>query len=210
LHPQLQQIENDMALTYALYPLSSLGKRRIKRCFDIVVSLLFACTLFPILFVVIGIIIKLNSKGPIIFKQERNGKNGKVFKCYKFRSMETDSKQLIRFGHFMRRTHIDEFPQFVNVLKGDMSIVGPRPHMVEHTKEYTALIEEYTVRLLVKPGITGWAQIKGYVGDIHTLEDMKGRVKEDIWYIENWSFLLDLKIILRTTLDLFHKNRRKT
>lgn len=199
-----------MALTYALYPLSSLGKRRIKRCFDIVVSLLFVCTLFPILFVVIGIIIKLNSKGPIIFKQERNGKNGNVFKCYKFRSMETDSKQLIRFGYFMRRTHIDEFPQFVNVLKGDMSIVGPRPHMVEHTKEYSALIEEYTVRLLVKPGITGWAQIKGYVGDIHTLEDMKGRVKEDIWYIENWSFLLDLKIILRTTLDLFHKNRRKT
>lgn len=199
-----------MALTYALYPLSSLGKRRIKRCFDVVVSLLFVCTLFPILFVVIGIIIKLNSKGPIIFKQERNGKNGKVFKCYKFRSMETDSKQLIRFGYFMRRTHIDEFPQFVNVLKGDMSIVGPRPHMVEHTKEYSALIEEYMLRLLVKPGITGWAQIKGYVGDIHTLEDMRGRVKEDIWYIENWSFLLDLKIILRTTLDLFHKNRRKT
>lgn len=199
-----------MALTYALYPLSSLGKRRIKRCFDIVVSLLFVCTLFPILFIVIGIIIKLNSKGPIIFKQERNGKNGNVFKCYKFRSMETDSKQLIRFGYFMRRTHIDEFPQFVNVLKGDMSIVGPRPHMVEHTKEYSALIEEYMLRLLVKPGITGWAQIKGYVGDIHTLEDMRGRVKEDIWYIENWSFLLDLKIILRTTLDLFHKNRRKT
>lgn len=199
-----------MALTYALYPLSSLGKRRIKRCFDVVVSLLFVCTLFPILFVVIGIIIKLNSKGPIIFKQERNGKNGNVFKCYKFRSMETDSKQLIRFGYFMRRTHIDEFPQFVNVLKGDMSIVGPRPHMVEHTKEYSALIEEYMLRLLVKPGITGWAQIKGYVGDIHTLEDMRGRVKEDIWYIENWSFLLDLKIILRTTLDLFHKNRRKT
>lgn len=199
-----------MALTYALYPLSSLGKRRIKRCFDVVVSLLFVCTLFPILFIVIGIIIKLNSKGPIIFKQERNGKNGNVFKCYKFRSMETDSKQLIRFGYFMRRTHIDEFPQFVNVLKGDMSIVGPRPHMVEHTKEYSALIEEYMLRLLVKPGITGWAQIKGYVGDIHTLEDMRGRVKEDIWYIENWSFLLDLKIILRTTLDLFHKNRRKT
>lgn len=210
MQPQLQQIENDMALTYASYPLSSLGKRRIKRCFDVVVSLLFVCTLFPILFIVIGIIIKLNSKGPIIFKQERNGRNGNVFKCYKFRSMETDSKRLIRFGHFMRRTHIDEFPQFVNVLKGDMSIVGPRPHMVEHTKEYSALIEEYMLRLLVKPGITGWAQIKGYVGDIHTLEDMKGRVKEDIWYIENWSFLLDLKIILRTTLDLFHKNRRKT
>ena len=107
------------------------------------------------------------------------------------------------FGNFMRKTNIDEFPQFFNVLKGDMSIVGPRPHMLHHTEVYGSLIDKYMVRHLVKPGVTGWAQVTGYRGETKTLEQMEGRVKRDVWYIENWSFFLDFKIIVVTVLNMF-------
>ena len=155
------------------------------------------------------IIIKLNSNGPVLFKQKRSGIDNKEFICYKFRSMtvnrDSDSKQatmndtrVTRIGKFLRKTSLDEFPQFINVLIGDMSIVGPRPHMVRHTNEYSALIQKYMVRQLVKPGITGAAQVRGFRGETKSLHDMEGRIRLDVWYIENWSFWLDINIIFKT------------
>lgn len=137
---------------------------------------------------------------------------GKTFKCYKFRTMhvnknadtcqatENDPRKT-KFGNFLRRTSIDELPQFINVFKGDMSIVGPRPHMLKHTTDYTRLVDHYMVRHAVKPGITGWAQVNGYRGITDQLWKMERRVEHDVWYIENWSFLLDLKIIVRTVMN---------
>ena len=170
-------------------------------------------TVFPIMYIIIGILIKLSSPGPILFKQKRTGLYGHDFECYKFRTMkvnaEADTKQAIKddprktkIGNFLRKTNLDEFPQFINVLKGDMSVVGPRPHMLKHTEQYSALIDKYMVRHLVKPGITGWAQVTGYRGETKTLEQMEGRVKRDVWYIENWTFFLDLKIIVVTLLNM--------
>ena len=114
-----------------------------------------------------------------------------------------DDIRITPIGKFLRKTSIDELPQFINVLKGDMSVVGPRPHMLRHTEEYSAIIDKYMVRHLVKPGLTGWAQVTGYRGETRTLEQMEGRVKRDVWYIENWSFFLDLKIIVVTILNMF-------
>jgi putative colanic acid biosynthesis UDP-glucose lipid carrier transferase len=123
---------------------------------------------------------------------------------------EADSMQAVKgdprttkIGSFLRHTNLDEFPQFVNVILGDMSVVGPRPHMLLHTEQYSQLIDKYMVRHLVKPGITGWAQITGYRGETRTLEQMEGRVKRDVWYLENWSFFLDLKIIFVTVINMF-------
>ena len=139
---------------------------------------------------------------------------GHDFECFKFRTMKVnaqadtlqavkDDPRKTRIGDFLRRTNLDEFPQFVNVLLGDMSVVGPRPHMLKHTEQYSALIDKYMVRHLVKPGVTGWAQVTGYRGETKTLEQMEGRVKRDVWYIENWTFFLDLKIIVVTVLNMF-------
>ena len=161
--------------------------------------------LFPIL----ALIIKSTSKGPVLFKQKRSGIDNIVFNCYKFRSMtqslDADSKQatkgdsrITKIGAFMRRTSLDEFPQFINVFFGEMSIVGPRPHMLFHTEEYSKLIKKYMVRQLVKPGITGLAQVRGFRGETRKLKDMEGRVRLDVWYIENWSLILDVNIILLT------------
>lgn len=158
-------------------------------------------TIYPILYIVVGIMIKLSSPGPILFKQKRTGLYGHDFECFKFRTMklnaQADTLQAVkndprktRIGDFLRRTNLDEFPQFVNVLLGDMSVVGPRPHMLKHTEQYSALIDKYMVRHLVKPGVTGWAQVTGYRGETKTLEQMEGRVKRDVWYIENWTFSL--------------------
>ena len=158
--------------------------------------------------------IKLSSKGPVLFKQLRSGVNNEEFVCYKFRSMtistDADSKQATQadirvtwLGKFLRKSSLDEFPQFINVLMGDMSIVGPRPHMLLHTEEYSALINKYMVRQLVKPGITGIAQVRGYRGETKELQDMEGRVRLDVWYIENWSLSLDINIIFQTILNLF-------
>ena len=140
--------------------------------------------------------------------------NGKIFKCYKFRSMKvnalSDSLQATKndprktkFGNFLRKSNLDELPQFINVFKGEMSIVGPRPHMLKHTEEYSQLINKYMMRHLVKPGITGWAQVTGYRGETKELSQMEGRVRRDLWYIENWTFLLDIRIMIKTVTNMF-------
>ena len=190
-------------------PLSMLGNRIIKRTFDLIVSSIFLLTIFPIVYIVFSLLIKLSSPGPVLFKQKRSGLNGKEFYCYKFRSMrvnvDSDKVQATkndprktRIGEFMRRTSIDELPQFINVWLGNMSIVGPRPHMVMHTEQYSQLISSYMVRHFAKPGITGYAQVTGFRGETSELWQMEGRIKKDIWYIEHWSFALDLFIIWKT------------
>ena len=200
-------------------PLGKIENRLIKRIFDVAFSLLFLCTLFPIIFLIVGVTIKITSPGPIFFRQKRNGLNNKEFWCYKFRSMkvnkESDTLQATlndprktKFGDFMRRTNIDELPQFINVLLGDMSIVGPRPHMLKHTEEYSKIINKYMVRHFIKPGITGWAQVTGFRGETRELEDMEGRVKADIWYMEHWSFLLDLYIMYKTVANVLRKDKQ--
>lgn len=195
-------------------PLEEPHWRNVKRIFDIFFSafvLLFVCSW---LFLIIGIIIKLTSKGPIFFKQKRLGKDKEEFDCYKFRSMYVNSKsdelqatkndkRITPIGKFLRKTSLDEFPQFWNVLKGNMSVVGPRPHMIKHNIEYSKVIEHYMVRQLVKPGITGWAQINGYRGETKEDIEMMNRVEYDVWYLENWFFLLDLKIIFLTFWNVF-------
>lgn len=196
-------------------PLSRTGNKMLKRAFDIVFSLLFLCTLFPIILLIVTIITKLTMPEPVFFKQKRNGLNDKEFYCYKFRSMRVntqadslqatkDDPRKTRWGNIMRKTSIDELPQFINVLLGDMSVVGPRPHMLKHTEEYSKLISKYMVRHFVKPGITGWSQVTGYRGETKELKDMEGRIRGDIWYIEHWSFGLDLFIIYKTVANAIH------
>ena len=193
-------------------PLESLENRIIKRAFDVVCSGLFLCTVFPFVYLFFGIAIKLSSPGPVLFKQKRSGEDGREFWCYKFRSMKVNTlcdtlqatendPRKTRIGEIMRKTSIDELPQFINVLKGDMSIVGPRPHMLKHTEEYSSLINKFMVRHFVKPGITGWAQVTGYRGETKELWQMEGRVQRDIWYIEHWTFLLDLYIMYKTVYN---------
>ena len=195
------------------FPLTDLANRVVKRLFDIVFSVI---VLIPI-----GLLIpwfawriKRESPGPIFFAQERTGYNGRVFRCYKFRSMHVNSEsdkvqatqddpRKFAFGDFMRRANLDELPQFWNVLKGDMSVVGPRPHMLLHTTIYSQKMQQYMVRHFVRPGITGWAQVSGWRGETSTDEEMEGRVKCDIWYMEHWSFWLDLRIILLTIRTIF-------
>lgn len=200
-------------------PLAKNENRLLKRAFDVAASLLFLCTFFPIIVAVAGPLIKLTSPGPVFFRQRRNGLNNKEFWCYKFRSMKMnpeadllqatpDDPRKTRWGDFMRRTNIDELPQFINVLLGDMSIVGPRPHMLKHTEEYSHIINKYMVRHFIKPGITGWAQITGFRGETRTVEQMEGRIKADIWYMEHWSFLLDLYIVYKTVTNTLHKDRK--
>jgi putative colanic acid biosynthesis UDP-glucose lipid carrier transferase len=161
-------------------------------------------------------IIKLTSKGSVFFKQERTGKDGASFQCYKFRSMTVNKnsdelqatkndKRITPFGAFMRKTSIDELPQIFNVLKNEMSLVGPRPHMLKHTDEYRLSVDKFMVRHFAKPGVTGWAQINGFRGETKRVKDMENRAQADIWYIENWSFLLDLKIVLSTAFHMFYK-----
>lgn len=200
-------------------PLMSLTNRIIKRTFDIVVSGLFMIPFWLIIFPIVAVLTKMSSPGPVFFKQKRNGINGAVFYCYKFRSMkvnvEADTVQATendprktKFGDFLRRSSIDELPQFINVLKGDMSVVGPRPHMLKHTEEYSALIDKYMIRHWVRPGITGWAQVTGARGETRALWQMEDRIKKDIWYIENWSLWLDLKIIFLTIWNAIAGDRQ--
>jgi len=195
-------------------PLTDFVNRFLKRMFDLIFSFMVILFVLSWLFPIIAIGIKLSSKGPVFFKQLRSGVNNKNFLCYKFRSMNmnsnSNSKQAIQgdsrvtsFGLFLRKSSLDEFPQFINVFMGDMSIVGPRPHMLLHTEEYAELINKYMVRQLVKPGITGVAQVRGYRGETKELEDMEGRVRFDVWYIENWSLSLDINIIAQTIWNMF-------
>jgi putative colanic acid biosynthesis UDP-glucose lipid carrier transferase len=194
-------------------PMESSLNRDLKRLFDIVFSLLVILLIFPWLFPLIAIAMKISSPGPIFFKQKRNGKNNEEFTCYKFRTMrinnESDSRQaekndsrITKFGKFLRKTNLDELPQFFNVLIGNMSVIGPRPHMLKHTEEYSIIINKFMVRHLVKPGITGWAQVNGYRGGTEDQRMMLKRVRYDVWYIENWSFLLDIKIVFMTVFNM--------
>lgn len=191
-------------------PLNSLLSKLWKRSFDIVVSGAFLCTLFPLVvgFVWIGNKLTGNS-GPLFFRQVRTGYNGRGFRIFKFRSMKVnadadrlqatkDDPRKTPFGDFLRKSSIDELPQFINVFMGDMSIIGPRPHMEYHTEIYSAMISDYMVRHLAKPGITGWAQINGCRGETKTTEEMANRVRHDIWYIEHWSVMLDVEIFFKT------------
>lgn len=193
-------------------PLNTPMNRFIKRMFDICFSLLFLCTLFPFIYVVVAVISKLTMPGPVFFRQERTGYDGKNFWCYKFRSMKVNvnadtlqatknDPRVTRFGAFLRHSNVDELPQFFNVLRGDMSIVGPRPHMLSHTEYYSNRISDYMIRHYVKPGITGWAQTHGERGETKTVDDMGRRVEKDIWYIEHWNFWLDIQIIFKTVAD---------
>ena len=192
-------------------PLEQPFNAALKRGFDILFSSAFLLV-SPVIFIPIAIAIKLSSPGPVFFKQLRTGYKGREFYCYKFRTMKVnasadtvqatrDDPRKTRLGDFLRRTSLDELPQFINVLKGDMSVVGPRPHMLKHTEDYRRLIKAYMVRHLIRPGITGWAQVMGFRGQTEELWQMEGRVEHDIWYMEHWSFLLDIKIIFRTILN---------
>lgn len=198
-------------------PLEEPANRLIKRIVDVLLSIVF---LIPtgLLLPFIVFMIKRQSPGPIFFRQERTGLDGRTFYCYKFRSMHVnndadrlqatkDDPRKFPFGDFMRKTNIDELPQFWNTFIGDMSIVGPRPHMLAHTEQYNRLIEKYMVRHFVKPGITGWAQVTGFRGETRELWQMEGRVDRDIWYIQNWSIWLDLRIIWMTVKTIFKHDR---
>ncbi len=211
---QFQLLGDVPVLSIHREPLQNPHNRFIKRAFDLFVSAIFLCTVFPILYIIVGLAIKISSPGPIFFKQARNGENGDIFYCYKFRSMKVnkDSDQMqatkndprkTRLGNFLRKSNLDEMPQFINVFKGEMSLVGPRPHMLKHTEEYSALINKYMMRHLIKPGITGWAQVTGFRGETKELAQMEGRVKRDLWYVENWTFLLDLRIMVMTVTNMF-------
>jgi putative colanic acid biosynthesis UDP-glucose lipid carrier transferase len=186
----------------------------IKRVFDIFFSL-FICVFFlSWLIPILWIFVKLESKGPLIFKQPREGLNGDKFLCYKFRSMKVNELsdqgqatkndiRVTKIGAFLRKKSIDELPQFINVLFGQMSVVGPRPHMNIHSLKFDKEVANYMKRKSVKPGITGLAQISGYRGEIQKKSDIDNRVRLDIFYIENWSFLLDIKIVFQTVINIF-------
>ena len=214
-----EMLGNVPVLSIRREPLELLENRVIKRTFDIVCSTLFLCTVFPFIYIAVGIAIKMSSPGPVFFKQKRSGEDGKEFWCYKFRSMRVNTQcdtlqatehdpRKTRIGEIIRKTSIDELPQFINVLKGDMSIVGPRPHMLKHTVEYSQLINKFMVRHFVKPGLTGWAQVTGYRGETKELWQMEGRVMRDIWYIEHWTFLLDLYIMYKTVYNAIHGEKK--
>ena len=194
-------------------PLENKVNQLVKRLFDVLFSLVVIIFIMSWLTPLMAILIKLETKGPVFFKQLRSGKDNQPFYCIKFRSMrpngEADTKQagkndyrITKIGAFMRRNSIDEMPQFFNVLMGEMSVVGPRPHMLQHTQEYSEIIDQYMVRHFVLPGITGWAQVRGLRGETKEDGAMEERVKADIWYLENWSLLLDLKIVFLTCWQL--------
>jgi putative colanic acid biosynthesis UDP-glucose lipid carrier transferase len=200
-------------LTIRREPLEDVMNRFIKRAFDIVVSTLVILFVMSWLVPILGLLIFLESPGPIFFSQLRSGKDNVPFNCLKFRSMrpnkEANARQatrndsrITRIGRVIRKTSLDEFPQFFNVFMGDMSIVGPRPHMLKHTEEYSLQAEDYMIRQFLKPGITGWAQVNGYRGEITELSHIKKRVEYDLWYLENWSLWLDIKIMILTVYNV--------
>lgn len=193
-----------------------------KRLFDIIFSFILFLFIFSWLFPLIALLIKITSRGPVFFRQERVAVNGGKIFCYKFRTMVVESRDInqkgkfcqaikndprvTRFGVFLRKTSMDELPQFWNVLKGEMSVVGPRPHPVALSIESEAVIKEYNLRHLIKPGITGWAQINGFRGGTQEVYLMQERVNHDIWYINNWDFSLDIKIVFLTIRHIVIEN----
>lgn len=214
LNHRLSKIDNIYAIDISLTPMEG-SARIIKRLEDLIIGSLISILMLPIC-IGIALAIKATSKGPVIFKQYRTGINGRRFKVYKFRSMEVHNEadgqvtqakfgdpRVTKLGAFLRRTSLDELPQFYNVLQGRMSIVGPRPHALAHNEHYKDLIESYMKRHKVKPGITGWAQVNGYRGETDTIDKMENRIRYDLWYINNWSLWLDLKIIFLTIFKGF-------
>lgn len=207
-------------LIFRKIPLDDLLNKTIKRTFDIAFSAFVIVFILSWVLPLLAVLIKLDSPGPVFFRQIRSGINNKTFWCYKLRTMyqnyEAHSKQaskndsrITRIGRFLRRTSLDELPQFFNALYGNMSVVGPRPHMVKHTEKYSQIIDKYMVRHFIKPGITGLSQVRGFRGETEDPDLMKSRVRVDIFYIENWSFLLDIRIIAETVLEMFPVKRVK-
>jgi putative colanic acid biosynthesis UDP-glucose lipid carrier transferase len=195
-------------------PLEQLENRFKKRAFDLCFSFLVIIFILSWLYPIIALLIKLESRGPVLFRQQRSGRNDKPFWCYKFRSMRVNGDshlkqatkgdaRITKMGRFLRRTSMDELPQFFNVFEGNMSVVGPRPHMLKHTEEYRSLIDKFMVRHFAKPGITGWAQVNGLRGETKETEDMERRVEHDIFYVENWSLMWDVRIIFLTIINVF-------
>lgn len=211
-------VEHMPLLALRKNPFDEATNQFVKRGFDIVFSLLVIVFILSWLVPIIAILVKLSSPGPIFFIQERSGIRNKSFRCYKFRSMRTENNKefkqatkndsrVTKIGSFLRKTSLDELPQFFNVLLGNMSIVGPRPHPLKLTEEYSQKVDRYMVRHLVKPGITGLSQVMGYRGETqHDLYLMKMRVRMDRFYIDNWSFYLDLKVVWATILLMFRKD----
>jgi Undecaprenyl-phosphate glucose phosphotransferase len=199
-------------ITLRVEPLEEMKNRFKKRLFDLVFSSLVIIFVLSWLYPLMAILIKWESKGPVLFRQLRSGRNDTPFWCYKFRSMTVNSEsdrlqatkndaRITKIGAFLRRTSLDEMPQFLNVFMGNMSVVGPRPHMLKHTDEYKKIISKFMVRHFLKPGITGWAQVNGFRGETRLLEDMDNRVKYDIYYLENWTTALDVRIIFMTIIN---------
>ncbi len=200
-------------LTLRKEPLDDVANRIKKRAFDFFVSSLAILLVLSWLIPLISLLIWIESRGPVFFLQKRSGKDNKPFTCIKFRSMKMNKEshlvqakkgdqRVTKIGKFLRRSNLDEFPQFINVFLGQMSIAGPRPHMLKHTDDYSAMIHKYMVRQFVKPGITGWAQVNGYRGEVRTMHDMEKRVEHDVWYLENWSLWLDTRIIFLTVYNM--------
>lgn len=194
-------------------PMDDWKLRTWKRLADLFISIVAIVFIFSWLFPIVAILIKLSSKGPVFFIQKRTGFNKKTFNCVKFRSMnvnnqsnclqaKTNDSRITSIGQYLRKTNLDELPQFFNVFLGQMSVVGPRPHMLRHTAQYSRLIDQYVVRLYVKPGVTGWAQINGYRGETDELWKMQKRVDYDMEYIENWNFWWDILIIWKTIFSI--------
>jgi putative colanic acid biosynthesis UDP-glucose lipid carrier transferase len=214
LNHRMSEVAGHCAIDLSVSPMSGMA-RFIKRSEDIVIGSLISLLILPVC-LAIALVIKLTSPGPVLFKQYREGSHGSHFKVYKFRSMHVhderngmvtqakkNDSRITKVGAFLRRTSLDELPQFYNVLQGRMSIVGPRPHALAHNEQYKELVESYMRRHKVKPGITGWAQVNGLRGETDTLQKMQRRVEYDLWYIDNWSLWLDLKIIVLTVFKGF-------
>lgn len=203
---QVNFIAETPVVTLRSEPLSSASGQLMKRLFDILLSSFVIVFILSWLVPILGLLIKLDSRGPVFFRQVRTGERNKPFMCLKFRSLkvnnDADSRQVTRnddrftrLGKFLRKSNIDELPQFINVFMGQMSVVGSRPHMLKHTEDYSKLYDNYMLRHFMKPGLTGWAQVNGFRGEIKQPEQLVKRVEHDIWYMENWNIWLDLRIV---------------
>ena len=211
LYAELKKFANikDTSTFQLQLPLDTISKRIIKRSGDIFLSSIVSVGILSWLIPIMALLIRLDSKGPVFFLQKRNKRGGKTFTCIKFRSMienedadmlqaTTDDERITKLGRFLRSHYLDELPQFFNMLLGDMSLIGPRPHMVSDNNKYEELIEYYDYRHKVKPGITGLSQVMGYVGETRNIQAMRDRVQLDIFYVRHWSISLDLKILWHT------------
>ena len=206
-------VEDFPIITLRKEPLDQIDNRFKKRLFDVFFSSLAIILILSWLTPILAILIKLESKGPVFYRQKRSGRDNVDFWCLKFRSMHVNNEEMkqatkgdsriTKIGAFMRKTSLDELPQFFNVFMGNMSVSGPRPHMLAHTLQYSSVIDKFMVRHLLKPGITGWAQVSGYRGETEDSDLMQKRVEHDLWYMENWSLMLDVKIVFLTIINMF-------